>query len=211
MDTKKRKQKDTVLSSSSCSSKRACLSNLPGNTILTKDIAKQLKVPDFIASLEARQWKQEASLVRSYFQYTDLPESTQKQLMTVLNGALHRMINNKDIDDKLKCYSTGLLRQFKTEKSKQRLVMEYRKLLKHQQIGELEEEAQTEARFTSRILLTVEAKAHRKSMERRLYQLTDDDETNCDEINVGESDLGSFLEDKEDDFNKDEAADVQVN
>lgn len=59
-------------------------------------------MPDFIASLEARQWKQEASLVRSYFQHTDIPESTSNQLMTVLNGTLHRIINNKDADAKLK-------------------------------------------------------------------------------------------------------------
>lgn len=195
--TNKRKQKKTTLQSAPISSKRACLANLPGNTILTKDLAKKSKVPDFIASLEARQWKQEASLVRSYFQHTDIPESTSNQLMTVLNGTLHRIINNEDADAKLKNYSTDLIRQLETEKSKQKLNMEYRKLLNDYQIGELEEEAQTESRFTSRILTTVEAKAHRKNMQRRLDQLFNDDETDEDTNDAGQLDLTSRLEDEE--------------
>ncbi|KAG2198735.1 hypothetical protein INT47_005420, partial [Mucor saturninus] len=194
---KKRKQKKTTLQSAPIISKRACLANLPGNTILAKDLARKSRVPDFIASLEARQWKQEASLVHSYFQHTDIPESTSKQLMTVLIGTLHRIINNKDTDAKLKNYSTALIRQLETEKSKQKINMEYRKLLNDYQIGELEEEVQNNARFTSRILTTVEAKAHRKNMQRRLDQLFNDDETDEDINDAGQLDLTSSLEDEE--------------
>lgn len=140
---------------------------------------------------------EEASLVRSYFQHTDIPESTSNQLMTVLNGTLHRIINNEDADVKLKNYSTALIRQLESEKSKQKLKMEYMKLLNDYQIGVLEEEAQTEARFTSRILTTVEAKPHRKNMQRRLDQLFNDDETDEDTNDAGQLDLTSRLEDEE--------------
>lgn len=75
--------------------------------------------------------------------------------------------------------------------------MEYRKLLKDYRIGELEEEAQTEARFTSRILTTVEAKAHRKNMQRRLDQLFNDDEIDEDANDAGQLDSTSRLEDEE--------------
>ncbi|KAL9538348.1 hypothetical protein PS6_011580 [Mucor atramentarius] len=210
MTTNKRKQKETALQSAPISSKRACLANLPGNTVLTKNFARKSKVPDFIATLEARQWKQEVSLVRSYFQHTDMPESTSKQLMTVLNGTLHRLINNKDADAKLKNYSAALIRQFKTEKSKQKLNMEYRKLLNDYQLGELEEEAQTEARFTSRILTTVEAKAHRRNMQRRLDQLFNDDKTDEDTNDAGQRDLTSRLEDEEDPVSEEETGSVQA-
>ncbi|KAI8087783.1 uncharacterized protein B0P05DRAFT_374210 [Gilbertella persicaria] len=210
MTTNKRKQKEITLQSAPISSKRACLGNLPGNTVLTKDLARKLKAPDFIATLEVREWKQEVSLARSYFQHTDMPESTSKQLMTVLNGTLHRIINNKDADAKLKNYSTALIRQFKTEKSKQKLNMEYRKLLNDYRLGELEEKAQTEARFTSRILTTVEAKAHRKNMQRRLDQLFNDDETEEDTNDAGQLDLTNRLEYEEDPLSEEETADIQA-
>ncbi|KAI8640269.1 hypothetical protein BD408DRAFT_243462 [Parasitella parasitica] len=210
MTTNKRKQKETTLQSAPISSKRACLRNLPGNTVLTKDLARKLKTPDFIATLEAREWKQEASLVRSYFQHTDIPESTSKQLMTVLYGTLHRIINNKDADAKLKNYGIALIRQFETENSKQKLNMEYRKLLNDYQLRELEEEAQTEARFTSRILTTVEAKAHRKNMQDRLDQLFNDDGTDEDTNDAGQSDLTSHSEDEDDPLCEEETANVQA-
>lgn len=177
MTTNKRKIKETVSQSASTSSKKACLSNLPGDTILTKDFARKLKTPDFIATLEARQWKQEASLVCSYFQHTNVPESTPVHFFfTLLDGALHRIIDNKDVDPRLKIYSTALIRQHGNESYKKKLVIEYKKLYNEYQLGELEEEAQTEARFTSRILTTVEAKYHRKNMQSKLDNMFRNDE-----------------------------------
>jgi len=59
--------------------------------------------------LEARQWKQEASLVKSYFQHTDTPEDTPNQMMTVLNGTFNKIIKAKDADVKLKAYGAVLI------------------------------------------------------------------------------------------------------
>jgi hypothetical protein len=206
MATNKRKQREATLQSAPIGSKRACLRNLPGNTVLTKDLAKKLKVPTFIATLAVREWKQEASLVRSYFQYTDIPESTSSQMMTVLHGALHRIIRNKDGDEKLKIYSTSLIQQFETQKSKLKVKKEYKKHLDEYELEEIEEEAHSEARFTSRILTTVEAKTHRKNMQRRLDELDSDDEDTSD----GQLDLTSRSEVEEDHLSEVEIAVVQA-
>lgn len=129
--------------------------------------------------------------------------------MTVLNGALYRIIKNEDVDVKLKSYSTALLRQLETEKSKQKLNVEYKKLLNDYQIGKLEEEAQTEARFTSRILTTTEAITQRKNMQRRLDQLFHDDETDEDANDAGQLNLTSLLE-NEQDSGEEETANIQA-
>ncbi|OBZ89730.1 hypothetical protein A0J61_02221 [Choanephora cucurbitarum] len=206
MTANKRKQKEATSKSIPKTFKRACLANLPGSTVLSKDLAKILKVPGFIATLEVRQWKQEATLVRSYFQHTDIPENTSNQLITVLNGALQRIIKNENADAKLKCYSVALVRQFKTEKSKQRFNMEYRKLFNGYQVEKLEEEAQTEARVISRILTTVEAKAHRKNTQSRLDQLIKHDETDRYTDDNAHSDLESGSEDENDCPSEEETA-----
>ncbi|KAL0573659.1 hypothetical protein ABG067_009192, partial [Albugo candida] len=72
MATQKRKLKEDVPkafseSSEGSSNKRACLNNLPGNTVLSADLYRKLSTPAFISSLEVKYWKLEASLVESYF------------------------------------------------------------------------------------------------------------------------------------------------
>ncbi|KAL9545931.1 hypothetical protein PS6_007948 [Mucor atramentarius] len=105
----RRKLKATAPKAANSPNNRACIVNFPGNTTIPKDFAWKLKAPDFIASLEARQWKQEASLVKSYFQHTDTPEDTPNQMMTVLNGTFHKIIKAKNADVKLKAYGAKTL------------------------------------------------------------------------------------------------------
>ncbi|KAI9279071.1 hypothetical protein BY458DRAFT_61203 [Sporodiniella umbellata] len=205
----KRKNKGAGSQPAPMSSKRARLLSLSGDTLLTKDHARKLKMPDFIATLEVRQWKQEASLVRSYFQHTNAPESTATQLFGVLNGALHRVINHEVTNAELKKYSAALIRQFETEKSKQRLNIEYKKLFDDYQLRELEKEAQTEARFTSRILTTVEARYYRKNMQHRLDQQFSDDETDQNTNDLEQLDLTNRLKDDENPLIQEKVAQVQ--
>jgi hypothetical protein len=188
MDTNKRKLKASTSKSVSGSSnkkarvgnkgkssKRACLANLPGNTIISSELAQNLCIPGFISSLKVLDWKQEASLVKSYFKYTVVPEDQPNQMMTVLNGALHKIIKAKDADIKLKNYSAALVRQFESSNSRNRFTKEYTKAYINFEVEEQEKQAEAQARVTSRILTTFQAKTHKDKMKKRLDDLFNED------------------------------------
>lgn len=163
--------KKACVSNKGKSSKRACLANLPGNTNISDELAQKLCIPGFISNLEVRNWKQEASLVKSYFKYTAAPEDQTNQMMTVLNGALHKIIKAKDADIKLKNYSAALIEQFRSSDSKTRFTKEYTKAYTNFEVEEQEEQAEAQARVTSRILTTFQAKTHKNKMKERLNDL----------------------------------------
>lgn len=120
------------------------------------------------------------------------------------------LLDNKDADAKLKKYSAVLILQYETEKSEQKLNMKYKKLFNDYQLGELEEEAQTEACFTCQILATVEAKSYRRNMQRRLGPLFNDDEADEDTNDLEQSDLTSHVEDEDEPPSQEEIAEVHV-
>lgn len=153
------------------SNKRACLANLPGSTVISSELAQRLCIPCFISSLEVRNWKGEASLVKSYFKYTVAPEDQPNHMMVVLNGALHKITKAKDADTKLKNYSADLIKQFESSASKSKFKKEYKKAYTNFEVEEQEEQAEAQARVTSRILTTFQAKSHKDKMKKRLDNL----------------------------------------
>lgn len=183
MSLQKRKSKENApkvsFEHSENFSKRACLNNLAGNTVMSTDLSRKLSTPTFISSLKVKNWKQEASLVESYFKYTAIPESNSNRMMTVLVGTMRKISKASDVEAKLKNYCDSPVKQFRTSNSKNRFLPEYKKTYNNFAIKEQEETAREEARITSRILTTIEAKIHKEKMKERLDSLfyeSDDEE-----------------------------------
>ncbi|KAL9540792.1 hypothetical protein MBANPS3_009487 [Mucor bainieri] len=149
-----------------------------------------------VLAAQAREWKKETSLVHSYINNAFRPETSPNRMMAVLIGTFRKIVEHKDLDSKLKDYCAALIQQFKSEESKERFRKEYRKLYNEHQISELEEEADSEARITSRIITTVESRAHRENMQKRLDQWFNEDERNTDD----ESDTEEGLQETEEDI-----------
>ncbi|KAG1228572.1 hypothetical protein G6F68_007371 [Rhizopus microsporus] len=59
----------SIQGAKSSSIKRASLDALPGSFVLSPILVKKLKIPSFIANLQARSWKNDKSLVESYFKH----------------------------------------------------------------------------------------------------------------------------------------------
>jgi hypothetical protein len=145
-------------------------------------MVQKLQIPSFIAKLEVRYWKQEESLVGSYFEETTRTKDTPEQFLAVLIGAMRKIASSQEVDAKLGGYCTALIHQFSTDNSRCRLFKTYKKAQMEIKIKENEEEASTEARLTSRLLTTIEAVNYRDDIQERLDALFKEESSDNDVI-----------------------------
>lgn len=160
------------------SNKRACLNALPGKSKLPMNVVQKLNVPSFIAKLEVRYWKNEASLIESYFEETMRTNDKPEQFFAVLMGAMKKIAVSQEIDSRWTSYCSALIQQFQTDNSKRFFLKIYRKVQSEMKIKENEEEADMEARLTSRLLTTIETVKHKDHTQKRLDALFEEGSDN---------------------------------
>lgn len=151
-------------------SKRACLGRLPGSFKLPSDIVKTLKIPLFVSTLEARNWKNEEKVVQKYFDVTTniIPV---EQILGAFTLAMTLISESSLTKPMLSEYCTAVVSQFRTTESKKRFAKQYKKEIKQLEIKENEEEASMEAKVASRILTTLQTKYHQIELRERLNSM----------------------------------------
>ncbi|CAO3672021.1 hypothetical protein CU097_014756 [Rhizopus azygosporus] len=132
----------SIQGAKSSSIKRASLDALPGSFVLSPILVKKLKIPSFIANLQARSWKNDKSFVES---------------LAVLIGAMNNIANSPEADNKLIVYCAAMIQQFSTDNKVE--------------IKENKEEADMEVKLTSRMLTTIETKPHINNVRQKLDTL----------------------------------------
>lgn len=82
--------------------KKACLNKLRGDFTPTRSLVEKLKIPTFLADLEAKYWKNEEKLVKELFKHSPTLISTSSEVSSLLITSMNSIIKEANIKVVLK-------------------------------------------------------------------------------------------------------------